>query len=155
MLNSLMRRPVPRVLVVMFLALAAPIAVLDRLRADDEKTKPDAKTTQLAKDLIGTWVLVGTPEKEGEPPATVGRLKFFTGKHWTITQADEAGKVVFHHGGTYTTDGDEYAETVKYANESTAQLVGKTFKFKIKVAGDKYTQVGVDNPYSEVWQRAK
>jgi hypothetical protein len=142
-------------LVVAMLALAATIALVARLRADDEKTKPDANPTQLAKDLIGTWVLVGTPEKEGEPPATGGRLKFFTGKHWIITEADEAGKVVFHHGGTYTINGEEYTETIKYANESTAELIGKTFKYKIKVEGDKYTQLGVDNPYSEVWKRAK
>jgi len=152
--NSVMRLRILRVIVVATLALAAPIAIVARLRADDDKTKPDTKPSQLAKDLIGTWVLVGTPDDEGKPPENDVRLKFFTGKHWTITGADESGKVVHHHGGTYTLDGEEYAETIKYATESTASLIGKTFKFKIKVEGDKYTQVGIDNPYSEVWKRA-
>jgi len=137
------------------LAVAAPLALVAALRADDPKTREDAKPSQLAKDLIGTWVLVGTPDKIGEPPATGGRLKFFTGRHWTITEADESGKVVFHHGGTYKISDEEYAETIKYANESTSELVGKTFKFKIKVEGEKYTQVGIDNQYTEVWKRAK
>jgi hypothetical protein len=145
----------PRSVIGLTLVLAASLTIAAALRADDEKSKPDPKPSQLAKDLIGTWVLIGTPDKIGEPPATGGRLKFFTGKHWTITEADESGKVVFHHGGTYVVDGEEYAETIRYANESTSELVGKTFKFKIKVEGDKYTQVGIDNPYTEIWKRAK
>jgi hypothetical protein len=107
---------------------------------------------------IGTWVLVGTPDKVGDPPKSGGRLKFRTGKHWAITQADpKTGKVIFHHGGTYTLDGDTYTETVEYANESTAGLLKKTFKFKVKVEGDTYTQIGIgeDNPFHEVWKRAK
>ena len=149
------RLSMPRSIVGVALALAAPLALAAALPADDAKTKPDAKPSALAKDVIGTWVLVGTPDKIGEPPATGGRLKFLTGKHWTITEADDSGKVVFHHGGTYIIDGEEYAETIKYANESTSDLVGKTFKFKIKVEGDTYTQVGIGNPYTEVWKRAK
>src|SRR5262245_34307390 len=112
--------------------------------------------SNLAKDLIGTWVLVGTPDKVGEPPAAGGRLKFRTGRHWLITEADPAtGKVIYHHGGTYTLDGDDYAETVEYANENTAGLIKETFKFKVKVDGDTYTQTGVGNPYTEVWKRVK
>jgi hypothetical protein len=153
--NSAMRLRILRAIVFATLALATPIAIVTRLRADDEKTKPATKSSQLAKDLIGTWVLVGTPDDESKSPATGVRLKFWTGKHWTITEADESGKVVYHHGGTYTLDGEEYAETIKYANENTASLIGKTNKFKIKVEGDKYTQVGIDNPYSEVWKRAE
>ena len=150
-----MRRGGTRVIGVAALALAAGLALAAALRADDEKTKAEAKPAPLAKEILGTWVLVGTPDQVGEPPAKGGRLKFRTGKHWTITEADESGKVLFHHGGTYTLDGDEYAETVQYANENTAELIGKTFKFKVKVEGDTYTQVGLGNPYSEVWKRAK
>jgi hypothetical protein len=152
-----MKPGILRAVVIGTLALAALVAIVTRLQADDEKKKsaPAAKPTQLAKDFMGTWVLVGTPDKVGEPPASGGRLKFVTGKHWTITQSDESGKVVFHHGGTYTLDGEDYAETIKYANENTADLIGKTFKFKIKVEGDTYTQIGIDNTFNEVWKRAK
>jgi hypothetical protein len=62
---------------------------------------------------------------------------------------------VFHHGGTYTLDGDNHAETIEYANENTAEMIGQTFRFKVKVEGDTYTQVGVGNPYSEVRKRVK
>ena len=140
----------------MALALVLPAGVMLPARADDKPAKEAAEPTKLAKDLIGTWVLVGTPNKVGEVPKSGGRLKFFTGKHWTITQADpDTGKVIFHHGGTYTLDGDNYTETIEYANESTADLIKKTLKFKIKVDGDTYTQVAVgeDNPYTEVWKR--
>ena len=133
-------------------------AVALSVGATAEPPKGAAEPAKLAKGLVGTWVLVGTPNKVGEAPEAGGRLKFFTGRHWTITQADpKTGKVVFHHGGTYTLDGDAYTETIEYAGESTVEYVKKTFKFKVKVEGDTYTQtaVGDDNPFSEVWKRAK
>jgi hypothetical protein len=137
------------------LALAVPTGMVFSLRADDQPSRGAKEPTKLAKNLIGTWVLVGTPDKIEEMPKSGARLKFFTGRHWVVTQADpETGKVVFHHGGTYTLDGNNYAETIEYANESTADLIKKTFKFKIKVEGNTYTQIGVGNPYSEVWKRA-
>ncbi|HKB37947.1 MAG TPA: hypothetical protein VKD72_15985, partial [Gemmataceae bacterium] len=75
--------------------------------AGDEPPKKGAEPTKLARDLVGTWVLVGTPDKVGDPPATGGRLKFITGRHWCITESDpKTGKVIYHHGGTYTLDGD-------------------------------------------------
>jgi hypothetical protein len=114
-----------------------------------------AKPSKLARDLIGTWVLVGTPEKIEEPPATGGMLKFITGRHWAITQADpKSAEVAWHHGGTYKLDGDEYPETVEYANRNTAELIKKTHRFKIKVEGDTFTQIGLDNKWSQVWKRA-
>jgi len=133
-------------------------AVVVPVGAGDEPKK-GAEPAKLAKDLVGTWVLVGTPDKVGDPPKTGGRLKFFTGKNWCMTESDpESGKVVFHHGGTYTLDGDTYTETIEYANENTASLIKKMFKFKVKVDGDTYTQTGVgdDNPFKgEVWKRVK
>jgi hypothetical protein len=129
------------------------IAMVKGLRAQESTPKPEAEPSKLASDLIGTWTLVGTPDSEEETPSK--RLKFFTGKHWLVTEADDAGKVLLHHGGTYTLDGDEYEETIEYALEDSIGAVGMKFKFKIKVEGDKYTQIGVENPYNEVWRRAR
>jgi hypothetical protein len=134
------------------LTLATPVVVLHA----KDKTAAVAAPSQLAKDLIGTWVLVGKPGEVGEVPAAGGRLKFLTSRHWTVTQADPKTDVtIFHHGGTYTLKGNEYLETVEYANESTTNLIGQTFKFTIKVEGDTLTQTGVGNPWTEVWKRAK
>ena len=115
-----------------------------------------AAPSQLAENLIGTWILVGEPGKVSEAPATGGRLKFFTGRHWCITQADRTnGLTIYHHGGTYTLNGDQYAETVEYAYESTRSLIKKTFNFTIKVEGDTLTQIAIDNPWTEVWKRVE
>ena len=120
-----------------------------------EKAAP-AVEPSLARKLLGTWILVGTPDKVGEAPAKGGRLKFLTGKNWNITEADpETGVTVFHHGGTYTLDGDQYAETIQYANENTKNLIKETFKFTIKIEGDTLTQIGIGNPWTEVWKRVK
>ncbi|HWV98831.1 MAG TPA: M56 family metallopeptidase [Candidatus Acidoferrum sp.] len=109
----------------------------------------------LPNDLIGTWVLVGSPGAVGKPPPTGGRLKFLTGTHWCDTQADpKTGAVMFHHGGTYTLNGNDYAQTTDYANPSTANLIGKTGKFTIKLEGDTLTLIGIGNPWKEVWKRA-
>jgi hypothetical protein len=108
------------------------------------------------KDLVGTWILAGTPDNVEEPPAAGGRLKFITDKHWTVTQADpDTGVVMFHHGGTYTLNGDEYVETVKYSTENNKDLISMVNKFKIKVEGDTLTIIGIGNPWNEVWKRAK
>ena len=113
----------------------------------------DAKS---ATDLAGTWLLAGTPDQPVEPPASGGRILFIGGGHWAITQADpQTGAVVYHHGGTYTLDGDQYVETVRYANPNTANLISKAHTFKVKVEGDKLTKTGVGNPWNEVWKRAK
>jgi hypothetical protein len=124
------------------------------LRADDKAVI--APQTELAKNLVGTWILVGEPGKVEEPPASGGRLKFCTGRHWVITEAEpKTGVTVFHHGGTYTLNGNNYAETVEYANGNTADLIKQTFKFTIKIEGDTLTQIGIGNPWTEVWKRAK
>ncbi len=119
-------------------------------------TDGQVKPTPLARECIGTWVLVGTPEKIGQLPPTVNVLKFFTGRHWAVTQTDpKTGDVVEHHGGTYKLDGDQYTETVDYATANMADHIKKSHKFKIKVEGDTYTQIGIDNPWSQVWKCAK
>jgi hypothetical protein len=115
-----------------------------------------AAHSQLASDLIGTWVHVGTPGHVGEALRAGGRLKFRTGSHWTLTHADaDTGLVMEHFGGTYTLDGNEYVETQEYGDATWMQDNGKSFKFTVKVEGDTMTQIGIGNPYTEVWKRAK
>jgi hypothetical protein len=141
----------PRPVIIGAAAFATIIGLAVQLPAGD-----GAKTSQIARDAIGTWMLAGTPGKVEDPPPAKGPLKFLTGKHWTFTQADpQTGKVVYHHGGTCTLDGDNYAETINYANESTANMIGQTLKFKLEVDGDTLTQTGIGNPYTQVWKRAK
>ena len=141
-----------RVAALSFLALA--FSTTTHLQAED---KPRiTEQSQLAKSVIGTWILVGTPGQVSEPLAKGGRLQFFTGRHWLITQADpETGEVIFHHGGTYTLDGDQLVKTVEYANKNTAALIKEAHKFKIEIDGDTLTQTGIGNPWTEVWKRVK
>ena len=155
MKKSTISRYIVRATVFGLLALTLPTALV-ALRAE-EKTSDAAAPSQLAKDLIGTWILVGKPGEIAQAPAAGGRLKFFTGAHWCITQsAPKNGVVIFHHGGTYTVKGNDYLETVvEYANQNTTNLIGHTSKFTIKIEGDTLTQIGIGNPWNEVWKRAK
>lgn len=111
--------------------------------------------SQLSKDLIGTWVLVGSPGNVGPIPDTGRGLKFITASHWLVTQSDpKTGVVVIHHGGTYTLKGNSYTEKVLYADPSSVNFIGREFHFTIKVEGDTLTSTGADNPWNEVWKRA-
>ena len=142
-------------LVTLFGFVTAYTARMRAEAAPQDKAAEPSKS-QLAKDLIGTWAYAGTPDDVNEPPEGGGHYKYFTGKHWCVTKANtETGKVEYHLGGTYTLDGDNLEETIKYATELTASQIGQTYKYKIKVEGDTYTQTGVGNPYNEVWKRAK
>ena len=143
-----------RAAVICLLALTPPMACVV-LHAEGEPATA-AAPSQLAKGLIGTWILVGKPGEIGEAPATGGRLKFVTGRCWCVTEADpKTGEVIFHHGGTYALKGNEYLETVEYANQSTTNLLKQTFKFTIKIERDTLTQTGIGNPWTEVWKRVK
>jgi hypothetical protein len=109
---------------------------------------PTSSNSQLAKDLIGTWVRIGGGPEEGP------YLKMFTGRHWTVSQADPStGRTIHFHGGTYTLNGNEYMEANESSNESTAYLLGKTLRFKMILEGDTLTQIGIDNPYTESFKR--
>jgi hypothetical protein len=44
---------------------------------------------------------------------------------------------------------------VTFANENTLPMIGMKLKFTIAVKDDTYKQVGVGNPYDEVWTRLK
>ena len=138
-------------------ALAFLLAVVIVLPAwaDEPPRDGKKKPTKLAKNLIGTWTLEEA-KAPGNPSGVGSRLKFFTGTHWMITQPDpKTGKVVFHHGGRYTLDGETMATTTDFANESTGDFIGQERKFKITVDGNTLKQTGVGNPYTETWKRVK
>lgn len=146
-------RTISALVVTLLVCAVSPTA---HVKAQESAPASSATSSKLNEQLIGTWILVGRPGQIVEAPAAGGRLQFFTGKHWLITQADpQTGKVIFHHGGTYTLDGEQMAKTVEYANENTADLIKETHKFEIKVDGDTMTQTGIGNPWTEVWKRLK
>ena len=105
---------------------------------------------------------MGTPGHVEKTPSSGGRIKFFTGDHWCITQAEpKSGVVLFNHGGTYTLEDSPYHkwvtyhESVDYANASTIANVGNKNDFTITIEGDTLTSVGIGNRWNEVWKRLK
>jgi hypothetical protein len=108
-----------------------------------------------AKMLIGAWQL-----KEAKRPSTPSgidtRLKLFTGTHWCVIQPDPtSGKIVFQHGGHYSFDGKILSETIDFAGDSTSSLIGKTFKFELRITNDSLEQLDAEGVYTEKWERAK
>ncbi len=108
--------------------------------------------------IEGAWRMVGQLLDSGEIRETEGRaVKFIMGGQWCVTAWDpNSGKVVYHHGGTYTFDGQKYVENVKYvAPLQSAGNLGHTFQFNMEFKGKRVTQRGIGNPYNEVWERIR
>ena len=144
---------------VLVLSLVSLLILLGcHVPAEDKVARLSSEPSQLSKGIIGIWVLVGTgtPDEVGKHPAAGDRLKFRTERHYVVTQANpNTGVIIYHLGGTYTLKGDEYVEKVEYTTENIARFIGRARKFKVKVEGDTYTQIGIDYPFTEVWKRAK
>ena len=102
------------------------------------------------KSVMGAWCRVDEDGKE------VGGVKFIMSDRWGVTYRDPATRVVqASHGGTYTLDGDKYAETIEYAVEDMKEYIGRTFGFQVRVEGDTLFLKGTNNPLDEVWKRVK
>lgn len=127
--------------------------------ASDQVTRLVAKTEP---DLTGAWKLYGRVDENGKvKKVNVAKtkqrsLKFLSNGEWCISFTDsDTGQIIFHHGGTYTVDGNVYTEAIEYAHESSENMIGNKLKFKVEVEGDTLTQTGLNNPYNEVWVREK
>lgn len=99
----------------------------------------------------GVWRFV---RNVGDPTVSPEKkTKIILDKRWMFSQFDPATNItLYHHGGTYLLDGNTYAETIEYANETTGGMLGQTFRYDIKIEGDTMTLAG---PFSEVWARVK
>jgi len=102
---------------------------------------------------MGPWILTESTTP-GTPSGIGVRERVFTPGHWEITQKDpKTGAIVFHHGGTYRLVGDILEVKVEFASNKTKSYIGQVRKFRITVDKDTYTQIGVGNPFNEVWKR--
>lgn len=126
------------------------------------KIASDQVTPLRVKDsaISGAWKLFGRLDGDGNVVKLGGaeannlNIKFFSNGIWFITYVDTTtADVTFHHGGTYTLDGNKYEESIEFATEATQEMVGNKLKFTMDVDGDVLTQRGIDNPYNEVWHR--
>jgi hypothetical protein len=137
------------------LVLALVVAAASALRAADQRSSASA-SSNLGRDLMGTWVHVGEADKVGEAPAKGGFIKLRTAHHWVAIVIDpRTGLVESTHGGTWQVKGNEYQETTEYGGEHHALIMNKTFKWQVTLEGDTMTKVGLDNTWHEAWKRVK
>ena len=112
-----------------------------------------ASKDTLEAQLMGIWVLAEATTP-GTPSGIGIRQKIFTPGSWEMIQRDpKTGEVVFRHGGTYRLNGDILEQKVEFASEKTKSYIGQVRKFRIMIEKDTYTQIGVGNPFNEVWKR--
>jgi hypothetical protein len=117
---------------------------------DSNNDEPD-----LNQLMLGAWVRQPLPNLENQPNFD-SYYKFWGLGHWCISNSDpETGHIIFHHGGTYTIDGNKYVETITFANESTQGMIGMILEYEISLDGDIFDQVGLNNSYTQKWKRLK
>jgi hypothetical protein len=149
-----MRTPTPVLswLILMVCGLTLPGRAAPAPEPLAQSASLGAKDT-LEAQLMGTWVLAEATTP-GTPSGIGIRQKIFTPGRWEMIQKDpKTGEVVFHHGGTYRLDGEVLETKVEFAAQKTKNYVGQVRKFRITIEKDTYTQIGVGNPFNEVWKR--
>jgi hypothetical protein len=104
--------------------------------------------------LIGTWVLV-TGSPGSSPPGEGIRLRLMTGTHWSITQPDKKGLVIFHLGGTYSLKGNELTQTKTFGLSNTGEGMGRSAKWNLQLDGDTLKLDSADGVWHEIWKRLK
>jgi hypothetical protein len=123
--------------------------------------QPPQKESDLKDQLPGTWELVAT--RSGGPnglryyPTNNGHYKIFTPTGWKIVTYDSQSNVVYSAGGPYALHGNVYMETVESATGAMTQFLGAHPRFKIRIEGNTYYQLGVGGNawVQEIWQRVQ
>ena len=86
-------------------------------------------------------------------------VKHVTPTHWTWVAYDRENKMVATAaGGTWTIKDGKYEETCDFTTENFQQVRGKSFPYKFKVDGDRWTlNAGApgENQNDDVWKRVK
>jgi hypothetical protein len=105
----------------------------------------------LNQAMLGAWQ--PTAHHTNVPSSTIIK-KFWSEDTWFTTAFDgESGDVIYHHGGSYSLNGTHYIEVVEFASERTEHLIDESFEFTIAIENGVYTQTGIENKYTESWQR--
>jgi hypothetical protein len=139
------------------LVVAYGLAVALVLEAQQEPKK-------IADTHLGTWQLTAYKYGAAEQgfttvPDTERRLKLITDTHFTWVQFNPDTRASQGMaGGTYSLVGDNYIESIDFADASMASYLGSKHAFTIRVEGDKFHLSGslADGlKIEEVWQRVK
>jgi len=113
----------------------------------------------LRHGLVGKWQLAGAKSMiTGDFVQLVSPenyLKIFTLTNWSIVTYDGSTNVVYSASGRYELHGDNYTETIEHATGMMKQYLGRHPKFRIRLDGDNYYQMGAgkDPAIEEMWQR--
>lgn len=117
--------------------------------------------SELKNELVGTWEMAGARSRNTgqffflQPHS--GYFKMFTLTNWAIVTYDAESNVVYSASGHYTLHGDSYTESIEAATGQMIRFRGQHPRFKIRVEGDNYYQMGAEkNPVvEELWQRVE
>lgn len=121
---------------------------------NSEPSENESEKHSLADQLQGTWKYYSEKGKKPAPVATFDRLKTISNGYWSMTEMNIlTNKLAYYHGGRYKLEGDEYIETITFANHSSQYLLDNTLKVKLEVKGDTIIQTGLNTTYNEVWIR--
>jgi hypothetical protein len=119
----------------------------------------DTKTPGKDNKLVGAWKLVSAKYGGKEQTIQGTHLKHVTPSHFIWVTLDKDGQIRESLGGSYTVDGDKYAESPEYGfGAIVAAFKGKTQAFTWKVEGSKWHHTGklsTGLAIEEVWEQVE
>lgn len=128
----------------------AGIAVKNSKPSEIDSDRKERNVDQLQ----GTWKYHSEKGKKPGPVETFERVKSIFDGYWNLTEMNIlTNKLGDVHGGHYSMEGNEYTETITFANESSDHLLKKTLRFQFEVIGDTLILTGLNNTFNEEWIR--
>ncbi len=122
---------------------------------------PPQNETDLRNAMVGTWQLAGTKSSmTGDfvlMQSPQDFRKTFTLTNWAIATYDNDSNLLYSASGHYELRGDNYTESIEDATGMMTRYLGKHPKFKVRVDGDKFYQMGAgkNSSLEEMWQRVE
>lgn len=142
-----------------FLASLFALSLVSGYVAADEPKDPQPK--QLQQKLVGSWKLVSAKYggQDFQFPEGTTMVKHVTPTHFIWATYGEDGVVSRTAGGTYTLEGDQYKESVRYGMGGDFDVIkGQSHAFTCAIDGNTWKHNGkLANGLTieEVWERAE
>ena len=114
---------------------------------------------KLRRQMIGVWEMSAVRSRRGTNYFFLQKgnnhFKIWTRTNWSIVSYDSDSNIVDSASGPYTLQGNTYSETIETATGFMTNFIGAHPRFKIRVDGDNYYQLGQSNTIHEIWQRVQ
>ncbi len=132
-----------------FDAETGEMVVIDSTKIEEIWERAETNNFEANNDLslTGTWELVSYMEPGQQTwsdyPDFVGYIKHITPTHFVFVKYNAEGdEVTFEGGGTYSLNGSNYTENIRFMHPTGSQQVGTSLPFSMKIEDGNWLHEG-------------